>query len=93
MIKTIYPLKDTTLYALIASMNSGIDEILDIQKEVSASGANNHETSRILLQFDTSTISSSLSGKYATLQFALILYELYKLRSKFSIIFIISLLE
>tara|TARA_R110001583_G_scaffold13766_4_gene58732 strand:- start:38047 stop:39126 length:1080 start_codon:yes stop_codon:yes gene_type:complete len=63
MIKTIYPLKDTTLYALTASMNSGIDEILDIQKEVSASGANNHETSRILLQFDTSTISSSLSTR------------------------------
>ena len=61
MIKTIYPSKDATIYSTSGSINTGIDEILELQKVISGSGGP-LDKSRILIQFDTSTISASLSS-------------------------------
>jgi len=33
-----YPTKDTTLYESSASMNTGLDEILEIRKDMNADG-------------------------------------------------------
>ena len=60
MIKTIYPTKDTTLYETTSSVNTGIDEILDIEKIISGTGGPLNK-SRPILQFDTSEISASMS--------------------------------
>ena len=60
MIKTIFPSKDATLYEHTASMNTGLDPILEIRKDISGSGGDLMR-SRAVIQFDTSTISASLS--------------------------------
>ena len=65
MIKTIFPTQDTTIYNTTASMNTGIDEILELTKVISGStGA--LKRSRALLQFDFSEISSSLAARGIT---------------------------
>ena len=63
----IYPEKDTTLYEKEPTQNTGIDPILEITKwtkdQVSSDGwkwANTYN-SRILMQFDLSSISSSIT--------------------------------
>lgn len=62
MIKTIFLSKDTTIYEATASMNTGIDEILEIRKIVSGSGGDLMR-SRALVQFDTTEMSASLSAQ------------------------------
>ena len=52
--------KDATLYEATSSMNTGLDEILEIRKDVSPTGAT-IDVSRILIKFDLSYISSSVS--------------------------------
>ena len=47
---------DTTLYQVSGSGNSGLDEILEIQKTMSPAGGN-IKVSRILIKFDLSEIS------------------------------------
>ena len=73
MFKTIYPIKDATIYSHFPEKNSGTDEILELFKETSGSPSlENDDTvfydetyfSRILIQFDLTDISSSVvSGK------------------------------
>lgn len=73
MYKTIYPLKDATLYSQFSTQNTGVDQILEIAKStIGAPSIEGDETvyfsdtynSRILIQFDLSDISSSIvSGK------------------------------
>ena len=53
--------KDTTLYEASSSLNAGLDEVLEIQKNVPASGAN-ISVSRILISFDLNYISGSISS-------------------------------
>ena len=43
--------KDTTLYEVSGSMNSGLDEILEIRKDISDTG-DSINVSRILIKFD-----------------------------------------
>ena len=62
MIKTIFPSKDATIYEASASINTGLDPILEIRKDISGSEGDLNR-SRILIQFDTSTVSSSLSAQ------------------------------
>ena len=57
---SITPKKDTTIYERSGSMNTGIDEILEIDKIVSASDTVNIYNSRALIKFDLTTISSSI---------------------------------
>ena len=51
--------KDATLYEASASMNSGLDEILEVRKDVSPTGAV-VDASRILIKFNLSEISQSI---------------------------------
>ena len=43
--------KDATLYQASSSMNTGLDEILEVRKDVSDTGASVN-ASRILIKFD-----------------------------------------
>ncbi len=61
-IRTIYPTKNATLYEDSGSKNTGLDEILELEKSISASGLSSTKNTRMLLQFDTSTLSASLSA-------------------------------
>ena len=51
--------KDTTLYQASSSLNAGLDEVLEIRKDISDTGATIN-ASRILIKFDLSYISSSI---------------------------------
>ena len=55
----IYPEFDTTLYQSSASRNTGLDEILEIQKTMNASGGN-VKVSRILMKFNLAEVSKSM---------------------------------
>ena len=62
----IYPEVDTSLYQSSGSMNAGLDEILEIKKDMSAAGTS-IKVSRILMKFDLSEVSKSIvSGQIAT---------------------------
>lgn len=73
MYKTIYPLKDSTLYSQANEQNTGVDQILEISKEAVGSPSLEGDNtvyyaatynSRVLIQFDLTDISSSVvSGK------------------------------
>ena len=60
-----YATKDTTLYETSASMNTGLDEILEIQK-VGSSLEEVISVSRTLIKFDLTDISSSVSNETIT---------------------------
>ena len=60
-----YATKDTTLYESSQSMNSGLDEILEIQK-VGSSLSEVITVSRALIKFDLTDISSSISNETIT---------------------------
>ena len=47
----LFPEKDTTIYEASSSLNAGMDEILEIRKNVSETGAT-IEVSRFLMKFD-----------------------------------------
>ena len=50
---------DTTLYESSGSANAGLDEVLEVRKDMSNSGGN-IKVSRILMKFDLSEITSSI---------------------------------
>jgi len=54
-----YPSVDTTLYQASQSLNTGLDAILEVRKDVSPTGATVN-VSRILIKFDLTYISSSI---------------------------------
>lgn len=59
MVLKFYPKKDTTIYELYPEKNTGLDAILDISKVVSNTNTYN---SRVLLDFDYTSISASISS-------------------------------
>ena len=75
--------KDTTIYEVSSSLNSGMDEILEVKKDVSSTG-DIVQVSRVLIKFDLSYISESISrglipnpsnGHYASSSYYLNLYD------------------
>ena len=63
MIYSITSSKDTTIYEELITKNSGLDEILELEKIISSSETNKTYNSRILSYFDLTHISKSiLSG-------------------------------
>jgi len=60
----IYPEKDATLYSAYPAMNTGLDQILEIQNTTTNNGA-----SRILIQFPLSTIQDVLNNKVGNLPY------------------------
>ena len=57
--------KDTTIYESSGSLNAGLDEILEIRKDVSDTG-DVVDVSRILIRFDITEISKSISNNVIT---------------------------
>ena len=55
----IFPDADTTLYQASASQNTGLDEILEVRKDLNDAGSN-PKVSRVLMKFDISDISQSM---------------------------------
>ena len=53
--------KDTTLYQDSGSLNAGLDEILEVRKDVSDTG-DSVNVSRVLIRFDISQISASIGN-------------------------------
>ena len=62
MIYSIKANRDTTLYEATESINTGIDEVIEIQKIVSASNTSNTFNSRILMSFDITDVSASVAA-------------------------------
>jgi len=62
MIYSITAKKDTTLYEWTSSINTGIDEVLEIQKSISQSNTSNVYNSRILMKFDLSGIQDEINA-------------------------------
>ena len=56
-----YATKDTTIYEVSSSMNTGLDEILEVRKDMNAVGTVVN-VSRALIKFDLSYISKSISS-------------------------------
>ena len=68
MIYNIYPTKDATLYSYSASMNTGMDEILEIEKTIPIEGAAAN-LARSIIHFDWATGKTelnSLPGDFST---------------------------
>jgi len=63
MIYSIFSKKDTTLYEQYSTMNTGIDEVLTIEKIVSSSKTPNTYNSRALVHFDIDW--TKISGSWA----------------------------
>jgi hypothetical protein len=55
----IFADSDTTLYQATGSQNSGLDEIVEIRKDLNQAGTN-PKVSRILMKFDLNEISNSI---------------------------------
>ena len=57
-----YATIDTTLYEVSSSQNTGLDEVLELKNtQAQAAGATVPYNSRILMQFDVSAVSKSIS--------------------------------
>ena len=54
-----YPTADATLYEATQSINTGLDSVLEVRKDVNADGTTVN-VSRILIKFDLTEISSSI---------------------------------
>jgi hypothetical protein len=69
MIIKLFPEKDTTLYSEYPNKNSGLDEILDLSSKLNSTivtGNNDQsrgEINRVLIQFNSSSISDIFSSK------------------------------
>ena len=59
----IFPTQDTTLYSRYPEMNTGLDEILEASLEVGAIGTPAPQTSRFLIQFDSTEITDTIDNK------------------------------
>ena len=57
----LFPEKDTTIFEASSSLNSGLDEVLEIRKNVSDTGAS-VDVSRILIKFDTTYFQEASSS-------------------------------
>ena len=60
-----FPSKDTTLYESSESINTGLDEILEIRKDMNDDGSTIN-VSRALLKFDLTYVSKSISSGLIT---------------------------
>jgi len=71
-----YATEDATLYEASESMNTGLDEILEVRKGVDDSGIN-VDVSRVLVNFDLSSISQSVvdANVTASAKYYLNLYD------------------
>lgn len=84
MIHSFFPEKDSTIYEYMPNKNTGLDEILELQKQKYASRtasigpeAPRDYESRILIKFKTSEISSFLTDNNINIDSASFVLNLY----------------
>lgn len=63
MIYTIFSVKDATMYEKYSEMNTGIDNLLEVSKQVEGTSSYN---SRILVKFDLAELTSKFSNSILT---------------------------
>ena len=56
----VFSEKDATLYQATGSQNTGMDEILEVRKDISPTG-NTINVSRILIEFDLTRITRDIN--------------------------------
>lgn len=81
MFRIFYAEKDATLYESAPTLNTGIDEILEIGKRINTSG-DAYVRSRSLLKFDMSEIESTLTKYSTTLDACKFVLQLYTSHAK-----------
>ena len=71
----IFPDIDTTIYEASGSSNAGLDQILEVRKDMSTSGGN-IRVSRILMKFDLNEVSKSIvNGTITNPKYYLNMYD------------------
>lgn len=81
MFRIFYAEKDATLYESVPTLNTGIDEILEVGKRINTSG-DAYVRSRSLLKFDMSEIQSTLTKYSTTLDSCKFVLQLYTSHAK-----------
>jgi hypothetical protein len=81
MFRIFYAEKDATLYESVPTLNTGIDEILEVGKRINTSG-DAYVRSRSLLKFDMSEIQSTLTKYSTTLDACKFVLQLYTSHAK-----------
>jgi hypothetical protein len=81
MFRIFYVEKDATLYESVPTLNTGIDEILEVGKRINTSGAT-YVRSRSIIKFDMSEIQSTLSKYSADLNSCKFVLQLYTSHAK-----------
>jgi len=76
MFRIFYAEKDATLYESVPTLNTGIDEILEVGKRIGTSG-DAYVRSRSLVKFDMSEIQATLSKYSADLNSCKFVLQLY----------------
>lgn len=71
----IFPSQDTTIYTEYSTLNSGLDEILDLSKNLSVTYPDSSSTSRILIKFDNTDITDAVAKSGANFTASLKLYN------------------
>lgn len=61
-IKKIFPRKDTTIYSFAPELNSGLDEILEVNTYTNLVGSEIPHSTRVLIDFDSNDINNIISG-------------------------------
>jgi len=57
----IFPEKDATIYSKYPTMNTGLDQILEISNEISLISGSNSDVSRVLIKFPTEEIDEVIN--------------------------------
>jgi hypothetical protein len=66
----IFPEKDNTIYSLYPSLNTGLDEILELRNsKITTEVSNYSQLSRILIKFPTSEINDIINNKIGSSNF------------------------
>ena len=81
MFRIFYAEKDATLYESVPTLNTGIDEILEVGKRINTSG-DAYVRSRSLLKFDMSEIQLTLTKYSTTLDACKFVLQLYTSHAK-----------
>tara|TARA_R110000868_G_scaffold41400_2_gene141576 strand:- start:1730 stop:2869 length:1140 start_codon:yes stop_codon:yes gene_type:complete len=81
MFRIFYAEKDAALYESVPTLNTGIDEILEVGKRINTSG-DAYVRSRSLLKFDMSEIQSTLTKYSTTLDACKFVLQLYTSHAK-----------
>jgi hypothetical protein len=81
MFRIFYAEKDATLYETVPTLNTGIDEILEVGKRLNTSG-DAYVRSRSLIKFDMSEISDTLTKYSTTLNSCKFVLQLYTSHAK-----------